>query len=67
MSPVFQSIHKDGARNKGQELKLLKNLNLRYYTLGDFSVTENAKLELEKAGITIPFPQRDVHFYKQDS
>ncbi len=30
-----------------------------------FSVTEQGKLELEKNGITIPFPQRDVHVYNQ--
>ncbi len=30
-----------------------------------FDVTEKGKIELEKAGITIPFPQRDVHIYKQ--
>ena len=33
-----------------------------------FDVIEKGKLELEKSGITIPFPQRDVHMYaeKQD-
>jgi small conductance mechanosensitive channel len=33
-----------------------------------FDVVEKGKLELEKSGITIPFPQRDVHMYaeKQD-
>ena len=29
-----------------------------------FSVIEKGKLELEKRGITIPFPQRDVHMYQ---
>ena len=33
-----------------------------------FDVIEKGKLELEKSGITIPFPQRDFHMYpeKQD-
>ncbi|MFC1704094.1 mechanosensitive ion channel family protein [Candidatus Omnitrophota bacterium] len=30
-----------------------------------FDTLENGKFELEKAGITIPFPQRDVHLYKE--
>jgi small conductance mechanosensitive channel len=29
-----------------------------------FETTEKGKLELEKAGITIPFPQRDVHLFQ---
>ncbi|MBI4846068.1 MAG: mechanosensitive ion channel [Candidatus Omnitrophica bacterium] len=30
-----------------------------------FSITEKAKIELEKNGITIPFPQRDLHVYNE--
>ena len=30
-----------------------------------FDTLENGKLELEKNGITIPFPQRDVHLYEE--
>lgn len=30
-----------------------------------FDLTEQGKLELEKAGCTIPFPQRDVHMYSE--
>lgn len=32
-----------------------------------FDTLENAKAELEKNGITIPFPQRDVHLYQEKS
>lgn len=31
-----------------------------------WELTEVAKIELEAAGITIPFPQRDVHFYPHE-
>lgn len=30
-----------------------------------FDTVEKGKLELEKAGITIPFPQRDIHIYEE--
>jgi small conductance mechanosensitive channel len=30
-----------------------------------FETLEKGKLELEKAGIVIPFPQRDVHLYQE--
>ncbi len=30
-----------------------------------FDIIEQGKLALEKAGITIPFPQRDVHLYQE--
>lgn len=30
-----------------------------------FETVEKGKLELEKAGITIPFPQRDVHLFQE--
>lgn len=32
-----------------------------------FDVTEKVKYALEENGLTIPFPQRDVHLYKTDS
>ena len=31
-----------------------------------FDTLENGKIELEKAGITIPFPQSDVHLFKKN-
>lgn len=35
-----------------------------YWTVR-FDLTEKIKQELDKAGISIPFPQRDVHLYKE--
>ena len=32
-----------------------------------FDVTEKAKLELDAANISIPYPQRDVHLYKHEA
>ncbi len=32
-----------------------------------FSVTEQAKAALESNGITIPFPQTDVHIHRNDA
>lgn len=37
----FQSIHQDGARNREQELSLIKELNLGEYILSDFKITRN--------------------------
>lgn len=31
-----------------------------------FDIVERGKEELEKAGITIPFPQRDIHLYNEN-
>ncbi len=45
------------------------NLNLRCWTKAEnywallFDTTKTAKQRLDAAGISIPFPQRDVHFY----
>ena len=30
-----------------------------------FDTLENGKVALEAAGLTIPFPQRDVHMYEE--
>lgn len=46
------------------------NLNLRCWTNADdywallFDTTKSAKQRLDAAGISIPFPQRDVHLYE---
>lgn len=48
------------------------DLSLRFWTKTDdfwpthFFVLEQAKLQLEAAGCSIPFPQRDVHLYKTE-
>ena len=31
-----------------------------------FDMQEKVKLEFDKAGISIPFPQQDIHLYKHD-
>jgi len=40
ISPSFQSVHSDGARDQMGELALLKGVNLGTYTLHDFKVTK---------------------------
>lgn len=48
------------------------DLSLRFWTKTSdywpthFYVMEQAKIQLEAAGCTIPFPQRDVHLYKTE-
>jgi hypothetical protein len=37
--PAFQSVHHDGARNKSQEIQLLKRLSLGSYQLSNFKIT----------------------------
>ncbi|MBW2566818.1 MAG: nuclear transport factor 2 family protein [Deltaproteobacteria bacterium] len=37
----FQSVHQDGARNREQEIGLIKELDLGKYNLSDFTVTQN--------------------------
>lgn len=39
IAPGFQSVHENGARDREEELKLLKKLNLGEYTLSNFKVT----------------------------
>jgi small conductance mechanosensitive channel len=47
------------------------NLNLRCWCKTEeywdilFDLTKAAKLTIEAAGLTIPFPQRDVHFVSE--
>lgn len=49
------------------------NLSLRYWANNDdfwnlrWTVLEEGKKRLEAAGISIPFPQRDVHIYQQEN
>lgn len=42
MDPAFQSVQQDGARNRAEEIELIKGLNMGDYTLTDFFVTKNA-------------------------
>lgn len=42
LAPQFQSIHTDGiARNKAQEVELIKNLNMKSYHLTNFKFSQN--------------------------
>ena len=47
-------------------------LSLRYWALNEdfwdvhFFVLEESKKRLESAGISIPFPQTDVHIFRKD-
>ncbi|RXJ68957.1 mechanosensitive ion channel protein MscS [Halarcobacter ebronensis] len=41
-------------------------VNTSDYWAFKFDLTENIKLTLDKEGITIPYPQRDVHHYNKD-
>ncbi|QKF81062.1 mechanosensitive ion channel family protein [Halarcobacter ebronensis] len=41
-------------------------VNTPDYWAFKFDLTENIKLTLDKEGITIPYPQRDVHHYNKD-
>lgn len=49
------------------------NLGMRFWTSGDdfwpanFELRKQAKLALENNGLTIPFPQRQVHVYQHDA
>ena len=49
------------------------NLDLRFWTTGDdywpasFDIRKAAKQALDAAGVTIPFPQRDVHHYGHEA
>ncbi len=40
IAPGFQSVHQDGSRNREQEIKLIKGLNIRSFELSEFKVTE---------------------------
>lgn len=44
ISPAFQSIHQDGARNCDQQIELVKGLNMAAPVLGDFVETRNGSV-----------------------
>ena len=49
------------------------NFSVRYYAPNDvfwdihWKMIEEGKIRLEEAGMTIPYPQRDVHLYQESS
>lgn len=40
MSPAFQSVHQDRARNYKEEIELIKGLNMGNFVLSNFKVTQ---------------------------
>jgi len=44
ISPAFQSIHQDGARDRDQEIELVRNLNMGELTLDNFKTTRSGDL-----------------------
>lgn len=50
--PAFQSVHKDRARNKDEEMRLLKGLDLGEYTLSDFNITMSESIMIVSYGAT---------------
>lgn len=53
--------------NSGVELAAWPYVRTEDYYDLQFAVLEQGKERLEKAGITIPFPQRDVHHYPSET
>lgn len=41
LAPGFQSIHQDGARNRDEQIELIRGLNMGEYVLDDFKITQN--------------------------
>ena len=52
MHPAFQSVHQDGARNKEEEIKLLKGLKIKDLNLGNFKVTQDESLMIVTYTVT---------------
>ena len=44
LAPGFQSVHSDGARNRAEEIKLLKSLDIDDYKLSDINITRNGNV-----------------------
>ena len=41
LAPGFQSIHQDGARNRDEQIELIRGLNMGEYVLDNFKITQN--------------------------
>ncbi|MDO9558282.1 MAG: nuclear transport factor 2 family protein [Syntrophales bacterium] len=50
--PAFQSVHEDGARNKDEEMRLLKGLHLGEYSLSDFNITMSESVMIVSYAVT---------------
>ncbi|MEW6053332.1 MAG: DUF4440 domain-containing protein [Nitrospirota bacterium] len=53
MGAGFQSIHQDGARNREQELSLIRELNLGEYILSEFKVTQNGEVVIATYSVSV--------------
>jgi hypothetical protein len=53
MSPAFQSVHSDGARDRAQELKLIKGLKMGDYTLDKFKTTRQGPVLVVTYQVTV--------------
>jgi small conductance mechanosensitive channel len=51
--------------NSGVDIAAWPFVRPEDYLTFRFDIVEQGKLRLEEAGITIPFPQRDVHLYQE--
>ncbi len=44
ISPAFQSVHEDGARDRDQEIELVRNLDMGEVTLDNFTETRSGDI-----------------------
>ena len=49
----FQSVHQDGARDRNQEIELVKGLNLGEYILSNFKISRNGPVIIASYFVTV--------------
>ena len=78
ITPGFQAVHKNGLRDRNQEIEFLEGLYIQKYTLNDLKVTRNgpvilvsyrisAEGRLEGKPVSIKSARRLSVFLKTDS